>query len=369
MCGAPTPSSRRGGARGLRVIVVGSGIAGLVTAYRASRRHDVVLVTKAELAESNTRYAQGGIAAVLSEDDDVALHVADTLAAGAGMCDAAAVEVLCSEGPERVRDLLRLGVQLDRVAGPGSALARGREAAHSAARILYGGGDRTGLAIELALVRAVRRTAVEVHEHTVLQDLVVAPGTNGLPHVTGITAVGPQGEQLEIHADAVVLATGGAGRLFPHTTNPRVATADGLAAALRAGAVVQDLEMYQFHPTALAVPGTPLISEAVRGEGAVLRDETGRRFMLDIHPDAELAPRDVVARGISGAMARQGSRPVLLDATHLGADRLVRASAVRTWRRRAPRAGRAPSAPRCAGCRRTWPRGCRARRSARAGLP
>ena len=310
----------------MRVVIVGSGIAGLFAAYRAGRRHEVVLVTKADLAESSTRYAQGGIAAVLSEDgfDDVALHVADTLAAGAGMCDPAAVEVLCSEGPERVRDLLRLGVEFDRVAGPGSPLARGREAAHSAARILHGGGDRTGLAIELGLVRAVRRTAVEVHEHTVLRDLIVAPGTDGLPHVTGITAVGPQGEHLVIHADAVVLATGGSGRLFPHTTNPGVATADGVAAALRAGAVVRDLELYQFHPTALAVPGTPLVSEAVRGEGAVLLDEAGRRFMLDVHPDGELAPRDVVARGIAGAMARQGGRPVLLDAARLGADLLVR---------------------------------------------
>ena len=308
----------------MRVIVVGSGIAGLVAAYHASRRHEVVLVTKADLAESNTRYAQGGIAAVLFDDDDVAMHVADTLAAGAGLCDADAVEVLCSEGPERVRDLLRLGVELDRVAGPGSPLARGREAAHSAARILHGGGDQTGLAIEIGLVHAVRRTAVEIHEHTVLQDLLLAPGIDGLPHVTGITAVGPQGEPLVIHADAVVLATGGAGRLYPHTTNPEVATADGVGAALRAGAVVQDLEMYQFHPTALAVPGTPLVSEAVRGEGAVLLDETGRRFMLDLHPDGELAPRDVVARGIASAMARQEGRPVLLDAARLGADRLRR---------------------------------------------
>ncbi len=307
----------------MRVVVVGSGIAGLVAAYRASRRHEVVLVTKADLAESNTRYAQGGIAAAMFEDDDVAMHVADTLTAGAGMCDPAAVEVLCAEGPARVADLLRLGVELDRIAGPGSPLARGREAAHSAARILHGGGDQTGLAIEIGLIQALRTTATEIHEHTILQDLLVEPGLNGHPHVTGITAVGPQGELLEIHADAVILATGGAGRLYPHTTNPLVATGDGVAAALRAGAVVRDLEMYQFHPTALAVPGTPLISEAVRGEGAVLLDADGRRFMLDIHPDGELAPRDVVARGIAAAMARQGGKPVMLDATHLGAERLA----------------------------------------------
>lgn len=308
----------------MRVVVVGSGIAGLVVASRAARHHDVVLVTKASLAEANTRYAQGGIAAVMFPDDSVEAHVADTLVAGAGMCDPVAVEVLCSQGPDRVRDLMELGVELDRVAGPGSPLARGREAAHSASRVLHAGGDATGLAIEVGLVRAVRRTAVEIHENTVLRDLVVEPGVAGVPHVVGITAVGPEGEPLLVPADAVVLASGGAGQLFKHTTNPAVTTGDGVAAALRAGAVVQDLEMYQFHPTALAVEGTPLVSEAVRGEGAVLVDETGRRFMLDVHPDAELAPRDVVARGIAAAMARQDGRPVFLDATALGAATLAR---------------------------------------------
>ena len=294
----------------MRVVVVGTGIAGLITAYRASAHHEVVLVTKAELAESNTKYAQGGIAAALFPDDSPAAHIADTLAAGAGLCDPAAVEVLCTEGPQRVRDLIALGVEFDRAAN--GELARGHEAAHSARRVIHAGGDATGLAIEVALLRAVRAIAVEVHEHTFMRDLLVEGG-----RVVGIEAVGPAGEPLRIDADAVVLASGGAGQLYRHTTNPTVTTGDGIAVAWRAGAELADVEFYQFHPTALAVPGSPLVSEAVRGEGAVLLDEAGRRFMLEVHADAELAPRDVVARGIATAMARQGGRPVLLDATAL----------------------------------------------------
>lgn len=294
----------------MRVVVVGTGIAGLITAYRASMRHDVVLVTKAELAESNTKYAQGGIAAALFPDDSAAAHVEDTLRAGAGLCDPAAVEVLCTEGPRRVRDLIALGVEFDRDAT--GELSRGHEAAHSARRVIHAGGDATGLAIEVALLRAVRALAVGVHAHTFMRELVVSEG-----RIVGIDAVGPAGEPLRIDADAVVLASGGAGQLYRHTTNPAVTTGDGLAAAWRAGAELADVEFYQFHPTALAVPGSPLVSEAVRGEGAVLLDEAGRRFMLDVHPDGELAPRDVVARGIAHMMAKQGGRPVLLDATGL----------------------------------------------------
>ncbi|GMA92303.1 L-aspartate oxidase [Homoserinibacter gongjuensis] len=294
----------------MRVVVVGTGIAGLIAAYRASARHDVVLVTKAELAESNTKYAQGGIAAALFPDDSAASHIADTLSAGAGLCDPAAVEVLCTEGPQRVRDLIALGVEFDRDAS--GELSRGHEAAHSARRVIHAGGDATGLAIEVALLRAVRAIAVEVHEHTFMREILVREG-----RVVGIEAVGPTGAALRIDADAVVLASGGAGQLYRHTTNPAVTTGDGIAAAWRAGAELADVEFYQFHPTALAVPGSPLVSEAVRGEGAVLLDETGRRFMFDVHPDGELAPRDVVARGIAAAMARQGGKPVLLDATGL----------------------------------------------------
>ncbi len=290
--------------------MVGTGIAGLITAYRASRTHDVILVTKSELAESNTKYAQGGIAAALFPDDSVASHVADTLVAGAGLCDPVAVEVLCGEGPQRVRDLIALGVEFDRINGE---LARGHEAAHSARRVIHAGGDATGLAIEVALLRAVKKLAVEVHEYTFMRELCMVDG-----RVAGVEVIGPDGVVATIAADIVVLASGGAGQLYRHTTNPTVTTGDGIAAAYRAGAELADVEFYQFHPTSLAVAGNPLISEAVRGEGAVLIDETGHRFMFDVHPDGELAPRDVVARGIARAMERQNGRPVLLDATALG---------------------------------------------------
>jgi L-aspartate oxidase len=296
----------------MRVVVVGTGIAGLIAAHRASERHDVVLVTKSRLSESNTRYAQGGIAVAMFPDDSVDSHIADTVRAGAGLCDPVAVEILCTEGPQRVRDLIALGVEFDRVEGE---LVRGHEAAHSSRRVLHAGGDATGFAIESALLRAVRRRAIEVHEHTFVTDLVVDDGM-----VCGVDVIAADGATHRIPGDVVVLASGGAGQLFRHTTNPEVATGDGIAAAWRAGAAVSDLEFYQFHPTALALPGNHLVSEAVRGEGAVLRDADGERFMADVHSDAELAPRDVVARGIAQAMARQGGQPVVLDATALGAD-------------------------------------------------
>ncbi len=294
-----------------RVIVVGSGIAGLIAALETSSRHAVTLVTKSKLSEGNTRYAQGGIAAAMFSDDSVAEHVADTLRAGAGLCRLSAVEVLCADGPQRIRDLIRLGVGFDR---EGDGLARGMEAAHSRARVLHAGGDATGLAIETALVRAVRAAKIDVLEHTFALDLRLERG-----RVVGLEVLLEDGSRRVLDADAVVLASGGAGQLYKHTTNPGVATGDGVALALRAGAQVADVEFYQFHPTALAVPGNFLISEAVRGDGAVLLDAEGRRFMADVHPLAELAPRDVVARGIAAQMAKQGGRPVMLDASALGA--------------------------------------------------
>ena len=297
-----------------KTVVVGSGIAGLIAALELSRGFDVTLVTKSKLAESNTRYAQGGIAAVMFDDDSVADHIADTLRAGAGLCNRAAVEILCAEGPARIRDLIGLGVDFDRRDGE---LARGLEAAHSSARVLHAGGDATGLTIETALVRAVRKAAVntgiKVLEDTFACDLLMHDGT-----VTGLEVRTPAGARENLFADAVVLASGGAGQMFLHTTNPGVATGDGVAMALRAGAEVADVEFYQFHPTALAVPGSFLISEAVRGDGAVLRDAHGQRFMQALDPAAELAPRDVVARGIARTMAAQGGQPVMLDATALG---------------------------------------------------
>ncbi|WP_022890647.1 L-aspartate oxidase [Agromyces italicus] len=304
-----------------RVLVIGGGIAGLWAAVRsADAGCSVELVTKTELAESNTRYAQGGIAAALFPDDSAARHMADTLGAGAGLADLEAVRVLCDEGPARVRDLIRFGVAFDR---GDSGLSRGLEAAHSRARIVHAGGDATGAAIEAALVGTVRRRAVRIDERTMLVDLLVEPGHGGRPAVVGARLLDGQGAITLRRADAVVLATGGNGRLYRHTTNPDVATGDGVAAAWRAGAAVADLEFTQFHPTALAAPGTPLISEAVRGEGAVLRDVAGRRFMTEVHPDAELAPRDVVARAVWRRMAAQGGEPVRLDATALGEEFLA----------------------------------------------
>lgn len=293
-----------------RIVVVGSGIAGLIAAIELSAAHDVTLVTKSELAESNTRWAQGGIAAAMFPDDSVAEHVQDTLQAGAGLCRREAVEVLCAEGPDRIRDLIRLGVAFDQRNGE---LARGLEAAHSHARVLHAGGDATGLSIELALVHALRSANVQVLEHTFACELILKD-----ERVAGLEIMDQDSVRRQLQADVVILASGGAGQLYLHTTNPLGATGDGTALAFRAGAQLADVEFYQFHPTALATPDTFLISEAVRGEGAVLLDSRGRRFMQSLHPAAELAPRDVVARGIAMQMAAQDGRAVLLDATQLG---------------------------------------------------
>src|SRR3984885_10832476 len=278
-----------------RILVVGSGIAGLIAALQLSTRYSVTLVTKSELAESNTRWAQGGIAAAIFPDDSVAEHVADRVSARAGLCRLDAVEALCAEGPARIRDLIRLGVAFDQKDG---VLARGLEAAHSRPRVLHARGDATGFSIEMALVRAVRAANIVVLEHTFASDLVLEND-----RVAGVEVLAAGGEQQRLEADAVILASGGAGQLYLHTTNPAGATGDGIAMALRAGAQIADVEFYQFHPTALATPETFLISEAVRGEGAVLLDAQGRRFMQGRHPGAELAPRDVVAREITKQMA------------------------------------------------------------------
>ncbi|MEV7694553.1 L-aspartate oxidase [Microbacterium sp. NPDC089189] len=298
-----------------RVVVVGSGIAGLTAALTAAAAGAVVtLVTKRGVADGATALAQGGIAGVMTAADSPASHAVDTLSAGADLGDPAAVDVLVGEGPDRIRDLIAAGVPFDRDAA--GALRMGLEAAHSHARILHAGGDATGAAIERTLVARMRdEPAITVLEHTFLADLVVTDA-----RVTGVELIGTDGAPRTIRTDAVILATGGAGQLYAHTTNPAVATGDGIAAALRAGAAVDDLEFVQFHPTVLAVGSPFLISEAVRGEGAVLRAVDGRRFAFDAHPDGELAPRDVVARAIARQVAAQGGQPVLLDATALGGD-------------------------------------------------
>ena len=310
MAGVPGPGRQEAAQQ---IVVVGSGVAGLTAALEAiDAGHDVTLLTKSDLAQSNTRYAQGGVAVVMTSDDTVAEHVQDTLIAGAGLSDEETVEVLCSEGPAAIREMIERGVQFDR---HGSELAHGLEAAHSHARILHAGGDATGAGIAYALIDRLRESRAVVHERTTVVDLVLQDGT-----CVGVRLL----DGTELRGEAVLLATGGAGQLFPYTTNPEVATADGLAMALRAGAIAADLEFYQFHPTSLAAPGNFLVSEAVRGEGAVLIDEDGHRFMADVHPDAELAPRDVVARGIAAQMARQKGKPVRLDATALGAEFLAK---------------------------------------------
>lgn len=293
------------------LIVIGSGVAGLYAALRAAHRAHVVVVTKAALEESNTRYAQGGIAVALGPTDSPELHLRDTIVAGDGLCDPAAVAVLTGAAPARIRDLIRLGVPFDREQG---ALAWAREGAHSRPRVLHVGGDATGRGIETVLTRLVRDAGVELLEHTAGVDLVVRDGC-----VTGVDLLPAAGPERRLSADAVLLATGGVGQLFARTTNPAVATGDGAAMAYRAGAELMDPEFVQFHPTAFALPGVSsfLISEAVRGEGGILRDGAGRAFMRDYHPDGELAPRDVVARAIHGEMERTGSPHVWLDVTHL----------------------------------------------------
>ncbi|WP_292825835.1 L-aspartate oxidase [Microbacterium sp.] len=317
----------------VHAVVVGSGIAGLTVALHAADNGcRVTLVTKDVLEHANTRYAQGGIAGVMFDDDRVEDHIRDTITAGAGMSDPEAVRVLVDEGPARIRELIALGVAFDR--GEDGAFVKGLEAAHSYPRILHSGGDATGTAIEKALVARLRTSEVQVIEHAFLIDLVLDAGrVAGVELLVGdVPASGrtPQvpGRRERVDADAVVLATGGAGQLYAHTTNPSVATGDGIAAALRAGAEVTDLEFFQFHPTVLdgkayaaglSLGESFLVSEAVRGEGATLIDESGRRFAFDAHPDGELAPRDVVARAIARQMEAQNGRPVFLDATHLRA--------------------------------------------------
>ncbi|GGC04957.1 L-aspartate oxidase [Cellulomonas carbonis] len=316
------------------VVVVGSGIAGLTAALRLRRRVDrVLLVTKGTLSSGSTVWAQGGIAAALDPDDSPAAHRADTLVAGVDLCDARAVDVLVTEGPRRVRELVALGARFD--TDDDGRIALTREGGHGADRIAHAGGDATGAEISRALVarlEAVRDDpGIEVIEHALVLDLLTGPpGPDGAPGaVCGVTLhVIGEGTRDGVGAAlgrAVVLATGGIGQVYPSSTNPAQATGDGLAAALRAGAEVADVEFVQFHPTVLwlgaGVKGQlALVSEAVRGEGALLLDTDGVRFMPEVHPMAELAPRDVVAHAIVRRMAATGSDHVFLDARHLGAD-------------------------------------------------
>src|SRR5205807_833001 len=316
------------------VAIIGGGIAGLSVALRLPGQMRVALFTKGQLGESNTRYAQGGLTAALGADDSPDLHFQDTIAAGAGLCDENAVRVLVEQAPAAVNWLIQHGVQFDR-AQPGNnihtkratnaihttpdGLLLGREAAHSRWRVLHAGGDATGAEIERALMAALQKhPRIAVYEETYVNALLVYDGV-----CTGLEAIDKSGQPFTIEAKATVLANGGAGGLWLHTSNPAGATADGLALAWRAGAVLSDLEFMQFHPTVLAVNGgSHLVSEAVRGEGAFLRNHAGERFMPRYGSRAELEPRDVVARAILSEMLSEGTDCQYLDLRHLPAEKM-----------------------------------------------
>lgn len=291
----------------LDLLVLGSGIAGLSAALRAAGDHglSVGVLTKGSMADAATRWAQGGVAAVLGDGiDNVELHVTDTLDVAVGLGDPDAVRAMVTEGPERVMELISLGARFDR--DPDGNLALGREGGHSVARVVHAGGAATGAEIERVLVDAVRRTAAQVHERVFAVELVIDGG-----RCAGVRAVGPDGSVSTIAAHNVLMATGGAGQMFAVTTNPAEATGDGVAMALRAGAACADVEFVQFHPTALNVDRSPrpLITEALRGDGAILRDDQGERFV------DELLPRDEVSRAVTRLMLDRGLDHVWLDVT------------------------------------------------------
>ncbi len=293
-------------------LVVGAGVAGLRAAIELAPSGRVLVVAKDSLKESSSQYAQGGIAAALADDDEISLHEADTISAGAGLCRREAVHVLVEEGPVEVRRLIDWGADFDR---DGEHLLFAREGAHSRSRVLHAHGDSTGREIARTLyVQAAALASVEFHSFSGVLDLLTVDG-----RIRGALASDEKsGRLVRIHAGAVLLATGGMGCVFRDTTNPDVATGDGVALAYRAGADVSDLEFVQFHPTALHVEGAPrfLLSEALRGEGAHLVNAKGERFMERYHPLKELAPRDVVSRAIVDEMRREGSEHVYLDLSH-----------------------------------------------------
>ncbi len=299
-----------------RVIIVGTGIAGLFVALRAYEAGlTPLLITKSSLRESNTLYAQGGIAAAVGTKDSPRLHFWDTVRAGAGLVDRKAAWILANEAPKRIGDLVRFGVPFDTVDGQ---VALGREAAHSMSRVLHSGGDATGRQIEETLQRCVEDRSIEVQEGRTMIAILSSKG-----RVRGLAVRGKRGE-VTLESDQVVLATGGGGRLFRESSNPEVATGEGVAIALNAGAAVRDMEFIQFHPTVYYGPGRPrfLITEALRGEGALLRDSQGKAFLRSYHPMAELAPRDIVARAIVTHMEKLGDPVVYLDATSIPVERL-----------------------------------------------
>jgi L-aspartate oxidase len=297
------------------VLVLGGGIAGLTAAIAAARRWRVGLLTKSSLNDTTTFLAQGGIAAALGDADSPELHFQDTVNAGAGLCDTEAVRVLVNEGPDRVRELIDICPRFDRQDGE---IVLGREGAHSVRRVAHAGGDATGREVSSALSEAARvGSRVQLYEDEFVIDLLTIGGRC----IGALSLNLADGEITQNLAMVTILATGGAGQVYARTTNPQVATGDGVAMAYRAGASIRDLEFVQFHPTGLAVGGspTPLVTEALRGEGALLRNAAGERFMLAFDPKAELAGRDIVVRGMLAEMQHEGSTHVYLDATALDA--------------------------------------------------
>jgi L-aspartate oxidase len=297
-------------------LVVGSGVAGLRAAIELSRTGCVLMLTKGHPLQSSSTYAQGGVAVAMSEEDDVAIHLTDTLKAGHGLCRKEAVRVLVEEGPERIQELIRWGAKFDKA---GEKFAFAREAAHSRSRILRARGDATGNEmVRVLIAEAMRHPRIQRLDYHFTVDLIIEEGRCCGALVLEETT----GRRFIIPAGAVILTTGGAGQVYARTTNPPSATGDGIAMALRTGAILQDMEFVQFHPTALYLPSSPpfLLSEAMRGEGAQLRNSKGEIFMHRYHPMAALAPRDIVSRAIWAEMAATKARHVYLDVTQLGAD-------------------------------------------------
>jgi L-aspartate oxidase len=303
-------------ARHFDYIIVGSGIAGLYAALMARDHGSVLILTKGSIDEANTKYAQGGIAAAIASDDSPELHLQDTLISGAGLVNPDTARILATEAQDRIADLVRFGVPFDSVDGE---VELGQEGAHSRRRILHAGGDSTGAHIELTLSEVARHSRITILEHSQAKELLIEDGA-----AVGVVALDARNNGAEEFTCAhLVLATGGCGQLYRVTTNPPVATADGVALGYRAGAEIMDMEFIQFHPTALTLAGAPvfLISEAVRGEGGLLYNADGERFMPGYDERAELAPRDIVARAIVSEMARTGSDRVYLDVTALPPER------------------------------------------------
>lgn len=298
-------------------LVLGSGVAGLRAAIGAASGGEVIVCAKESISLTNTSWAQGGIAGVLRDDDSIEAHIRDTMVAGAGLCDEAAVRLVCSEGPERIRELIGWGMEFDK--GADGELLVGREGGHNASRIFHARGDGTGMELERCLIeRARAEQRIRLFDHCFVIDLLTATEEIGSAVVGAITWHSRYGLQV-IWARTTILAAGGAGQIYRETSNPRVATSDGIAMAYRAGASLADMEFVQFHPTTLYVPGAAraLISEAVRGEGAHLLDHAGERFMHKVHELGELAPRDIVSRAIIRQIAQQGGRHVWLDCRHI----------------------------------------------------